>query len=174
MTSTPPGTPGPAAQAQPAAQVPPAAQPEHVGPPGGAPPRSGTVAWAVGFLAYLPIPMVGLIVAGVTQLIVGLAQRTHGGLAATNGVRAANWGLTQLCLPVLVILALVIGILTGESTGTGVRFTPVMNGVMVTVAVLFFVVALLEAIYAIVGTVQASRGREVRLPVIPFLRATRG
>lgn len=139
-----------------------------------APPRRGTIAWALGFLAYLPLPMVGLLIAGITQLIVGLAQRKHGGLAATNGVRAANWGLTQLCLPVLVLLAVVIGIVTGEpSPQGGVYFIPAMNVVMVVMAILFFVVALLEAIYAIVGTIQASRGREVRLPVIPFLRTPR-
>lgn len=141
----------------------------------GTPPRSGTVAWAMGFLAYIPIPIVGLIVAGLTQLFVGLAQRKHGGLAATNGVRAANWGLTQLCWPVLMLIVAVISITTGEPSPTGgVYITPVMEGFMVAVAVLFLVVGLLQVIYAIVGTVQASKGREVRLPVIPFLRAPRG
>jgi uncharacterized Tic20 family protein len=145
--------------------------------PGQAPqpaPRHGTVAWALGFLAYIPIPIVGMLVAGITQLIVGLAQRKHGGLAAVNGVRAANWGLMQLCWPVLMVIIVVIGVATGEPTDTGVVFAPVMNVLAIVMACLFFVIALLEAVYAIVGTVQASRGREVRLPVIPFLRAPRG
>ena len=71
-------------------------------PPG--PPRNGTIAWALGFLAYIPVPFLGLVVAGITQLVVGLGQRKHGGLAAVNGVRAANWGLTQLCWPLLLAI----------------------------------------------------------------------
>lgn len=140
------------------------------------PERRGTVAWAVGFLAYVPIPFLGLIIAGVTQLIVGLAQRKHGGLAADNGLRAANWGLTQLCWPVLMVLTMVLGLLTGSPSpsGDGVTFHPVMNSLAFTMIGLFLLVAVLEAVYAIVGTVLASRGRRVRLPVIPFLRAPRG
>ena len=45
-------------------------------PPG--PPRNGTIAWALGFLAYIPVPFLGLVVAGITQLVVGLGQRKHG------------------------------------------------------------------------------------------------
>ena len=45
-----------------------------------------------------------------------------------------------------------------------------MNTVAFTMLGLFFLVALLEAVYAIVGTVLAAKGCTVRLPVIPFLR----
>lgn len=140
------------------------------------PARNGTIAWALGFLAYFPIPFVGLLIAGITQLIVGLGQRKHGGLAAVNGVRAANWGLTQLCWPVLMALTMLIAVLTGvpSSTGDGMIFHPVMNVLVFTVLGLFFAVGLLQAVYAIVGTVMASKGRRVGLPVIPFLRAPRG
>ena len=134
----------------------------------------GTIAWALGFLAYVPIPFVNVLVAGITQLVVGLRQRRHGGLAAENGVRAANWGLTQLCWPVLMALSLALGVLTGESTGDGVLFHPAMEAVVVTVVILYFVLGLMQLIYAIVGTVQASRGARVGLPVIPFLRRLRG
>ena len=143
-------------------------------PPG--PPRNGTIAWALGFLAYIPVPFLGLVVAGITQLVVGLGQRKHGGLAAVNGVRAANWGLTQLCWPLLLAISMTIGVLTGSpspSGGGGIVFTPVMNGVVFTVLGLYFLVAVMEVVYAIVGTVKASKGLEVRLPVIPFLRAPR-
>lgn len=141
--------------------------------PAAGPPRHGTIAWALGFLAYLPIPFLGLIVAGVTQLIVGLGQRKHGGLAAVNGVRAANWGLTQLCWPVLMVLTIAIGVATGSPGESGVRFTPVMNAAAILMIGLFFLVSVLEAVYAIAGTVLASKGRRVRLPVIPFLRTPR-
>ena len=144
-------------------------------PPPQASVRNGTIAWALGFLAYLPIPVVGLLVAAITQVIVGLRQRRHGGLAAVNGIRAANWGLTQLCWPVLMAIIIVLGVLTGTpSASGGVTFTPVMNTLAFTMLGLFFLVALLQAVYAIVGTVMASKGRRVPLPVIPFLRAPRG
>lgn len=156
---------------------PPAAggQSEATQPAGpGVPPRNGTIAWALGFLAYLPVPVLGLIVAAVAQLVVGLGQRKHGGLAAVNGIRAANWGLTQLCWPVLMVIAVLIGVLTGTpGEGGGVHFHPVMEVVAFTMLGLFFVVGLLEAIYAIVGTVVASKGRRVLLPAIPFLRVPR-
>ncbi|MEE1618378.1 hypothetical protein [Brachybacterium sp. J153] len=143
--------------------------------PPSAPPRNGTVAWALGFLAYVPIPFVNVLVAGLAQLVVGLRQRRHGGLAAVNGVRAANWGLTQLCWPVLMLATFAIGMLTGtpSPTGDGVLFTPVMNALMFTMIGLFLVLGLAQLIYAIVGTVQASKGARVGLPAIPFLRAPR-
>ena len=89
-------------------------------------------------------------------------------------MRAANWGLTQLCWPLLLAISVTIGVLTGSpSPSGGLVFTPVMNGVVFTVLGLYFLVAVMEAVYAIVGTVKASKGLEVRLPVIPFLRAPR-
>ena len=139
-------------------------------------PRHGTIAWALGFLAYVPIPFVNVLVAGITQLVVGLRQRRHGGLAAANGVRAANWGLMQLCWPVLMALSLTLAALTGEPspTGDGMRFTPVMEGIVFTMLGLYLLRGLMQLVYAIVGTVQASKGRVVRLPIVPFLRAPRG
>ena len=173
MSSLPQG--GPDTSTQPA--VGPAATPSAPDPARiGAPERTGTVAWALGFLAYFPIPVLGLILAGLVQLIVGLAQRKHGHLAAVNGIRAANWGLTQLCWPVLMALSLTLAALTGEPspTGDGMRFTPVMEGIVFTMLGLYLLLGLMQLVYAIVGTVQASKGRVVRLPVIPFLRAPQG
>lgn len=166
--TTPHGHPDPAA---PNPQVAgPAALPVQARPA----PR-GTVAWALGFLAYFPIPFVNVLVAGIAQLVVGLRQRRHGGLAAQNGVRAANWGLMQLCWPVLMGLSLTLAALTGEPSpkGDGVRFTPVMEGIVFTMLGLYLLLGLTQLVYAIIGTVQASRGRRVGLPVIPFLRTPR-
>ena len=136
----------------------------------------GTPAWALGFLACVPIPFVNVLIAGITQLVVGLRQRRHGGLAAQNGVRAANWGLMQLCWPVLMALYVALAVVTGEPspTGDGVRFTPLMEGVVFTMLGLYFLLGLMQLIYAIVGTVQASKGGRVGLPVIPLFRAPRG
>jgi len=153
------------------AQDPAAPRPGQQGP---ALPSPAAALPALGFLAYIPVPFLGLIVAGVVQLVVGLGQRKHGGLAAVNGVRAANWGLTQLCWPVLMVITIVLGVATGSpGESGGVHLTPVMRGVTTTLFGLFFLVCVLEAIYAIVGTVLASKGRRVWLPVIPFLRTPR-
>ncbi|WP_193103160.1 DUF4870 domain-containing protein [Brachybacterium sp. FME24] len=144
------------------------------GPAPVVPEKRGTVAWALGFLAYIPVPFLGLLVAGIVQLIVGLAQRQHGGLAAVNGVRAANWGLTQLCWPVLLAVSMTIAYLTGAPSPTGgMMFHPVMEVVVFSVLGLYLVIGVLQLIYAIVGTVKCSQGKQVRLPVIPFLRAPR-
>lgn len=145
--------------------------PAHPTPAVG-PVRHGTVAWALGFLAYVPIPFVNVIVAGVAQLVAGLGQRRHGGLAARNGVRAANWGLTQLLYPGLLLVVVIIAISTGEGApGEGVTLAPLMEGVLFPVIGLYLLVGVAQLVYAVVGTMQASRGTAVRLPVIPFLRA---
>lgn len=138
-------------------------------------PRSGTIAWALGFLIFLPIPLLNLIVTGIVHLITGLGQRKHGGLAAQNGVRAANWGLTLLCWPVLMALTVLVAVLTGSpAEGGGVVFTPAMEALVFTMFGLYFLIVLVALVYTIIGTVQANKGARVRLPVIPFLRARQG
>lgn len=138
-------------------------------------PRSGTIAWALGFLIFLPIPVLNLIVTGIVHLIVGLGQRKHGGIAAQNGVRAANWGLTVLCWPVLMALTVLVAVLTGSpGEAGGVVFAPAMEALVFTMLGLYFLVVLVALVFTIIGTVQANKGARVRLPVIPFLRARQG
>lgn len=138
------------------------------------PARTGTVAWALGFLAYLPIPFGNLVIAGLVQLLVGLAQRKHGGVAAANGVRAANWGLTLLCWPVLMAAALALGFATATPTPDGTRIlsTP-MEVVIFGLIGVYVLLCIAQMIYSIAGTLQSSRGKAVQLPVIPFLRDPR-
>jgi uncharacterized Tic20 family protein len=175
MSTPPVGGPGAVPGHPSASQPAPGGFPGRPSAPAPVPgrPRNGTIAWALGFLAYLPIPFLGVIVAGIVQLCVGLAQRRHGGLAAANGVRAANWGLTQLCWPVLMATTLTLGALTGSPGESGVTFTPVMNALVFTMIGLYLVLGIAQLVYAIIGTVQASGGKRVRVPVIPFLRAPR-
>jgi|SRR5699024_5904444 len=157
---TPPPTPA----------QPPVPQPRPVQPAPQAP-RTGTIAWGLGFLAYVPIPMVNVVVAGVTQLVVGLRQRRHGGLAAVNGVRAANWGLTQLCHPVLLAIALLLTVATGTPSPDGGYSVQPWAGTLVFVMIgLWFLLSLVQLLYALIGLSTASKGDEVRLPVIRFIR----
>lgn len=140
----------------------------------GPPARTGTAAWALGFLAYLPIPFGNLVIAGLVQLVAGLAQRKHGGVAAVNGVRAANWGLTLLCWPVLMAVALPLGYLTGTPTPSGAtEIAPVMEAVIFGLIGVYVLLCIAQMIYSIAGTLQSSRGKAVQLPVIPFLSAPR-
>ncbi|MFX4272076.1 DUF4870 domain-containing protein [Propionibacteriaceae bacterium Y1685] len=142
--------------------------------PGQVPPqRTGRVAWVVGFLTYIPIPFVHLVVAAVTMLVVGLLQRKHGGIAARNGTRAANFGLTLLLVPLIIGAAMAIGIATGTPTSDGVRMQPWADGMMFGAITIYLVMSLVSGIYAIAGTVWSGKGEEARLPAVPFIRAPR-
>lgn len=128
---------------------------------------TGRIAWALGFLAYIPFPIVNTLVTGIVQYVVGRAQRRHGGIAAANGIRAANWGLTQLSWLVLIAVAFVVALAFPEPDGsTG----PAQIPVVVVAGAYVLIGGILQLVYTIVGMTQASRGRAVHLPVIPFLR----
>lgn len=146
--------------------LPPVQQPATQGPYVPVSPK-GTVAWAIGFLAYLPIPFFGNVISAVVQLLVGLAQRKHGILAAANGTRAANWALSQLIV-LAVLFALAVGSIVLEDGGDVAQQWSAVSIMAMGLGYVAFGVALL--VYAIVGTVQASGGRLVSLPVLPLLR----
>jgi uncharacterized Tic20 family protein len=159
-----------------------ASNPSHVpagGAPVGTPPgahpvesRPGTIAWAFGFLIFLPIPFVNLLVTAITHVVAGLAQRKHGGLAEVNGIRAANWGFTLLLWPVLMAVTMTIGALTGTpSPSGGVYFLPAVQTIAFILLALYFLLCLVAIVFAIVGTLQAGKQGPVKLPVIPFIRA---
>lgn len=156
----PPHAPG---QPQPA-PAPAAVQPQH----------NGTAAWALGFLSYLPIPFFNFLITGLVQFFVGRSQIKHGGVAAENGRRAANWGLTQVTWFVLLLVSvspLFIGYLvTGDESYEPPTWMAVPAMAMVGI---YFVLGILSLVYSVAGTVIAAQGRAARLPAIPFLRAKR-
>lgn len=140
-------------------------------PPHPAAPPQGTIAWALGFLAYIPIPFFNVVISGLTQTIVGMRLRKHGGLAAENGRRAANWGLTQLTWFVLALLCISpIWVMMAMADGRPVEPPPALVALAISMLVLYLVLGLAQAIYAIIGTVLASQGKVARLPAIPYLR----
>jgi len=104
------------------------------------------------------------------QLCVGLAQRRHGGVAAQNGVRAANWGLTQLTWFVLLAMALAVQYIIDPDGEQGL--TPV-GYVAIGLMIVYFVLCIVSLVYTIVGLVMARQGRVARCPSIPFIRAPR-
>lgn len=134
--------------------------PPTIPPPG----SKGTGAWALGFLAYIPIPffaqfLTGLIMAGVYP-----THKRRGEIARANGRNAANWGLTYSVLTVVFIgLALVFALIVssdsstnGPSSLTALPFIPLS---------LWLVVNLVHVVVTIVGTVKASRGEVFRFPL---------
>lgn len=140
-----------------------------------APQRNGTVAWALGFLTYIPIPLVGFIVTAIVELCVGLAQRKHGGLAARNGVRAANWGLTKLTVLVIGIAALVaitsVGMSPSEPGAIATPRQQVGDVLAVVWAICLVAFGIVVTVHTILGTVRATKGRDVGLVLIPFIPA---
>jgi uncharacterized Tic20 family protein len=138
------------------------------------PQRNGTLPWALGFLVYVPIPVLAHIVTSIVQLCVGLAQRKYGGLAARNGVRAANWGLTKLVLLLAWIVAMIlVDTLLDWPAQDRYRSTAdstAHDGVLALLGFALFAFGILVLVYTIVGTVRAAKGRDVGLVLIPFIR----
>ena len=91
-------------------------------------PATGTGAWTSGFVAYIPIPLLNSVIAGIVMMVIGLGQRKKGGVAAQNGANAANWGVLQIVIPVIFFATMTIGLLAGEKTETGVRMHGGMGG----------------------------------------------
>lgn len=134
--------------------------PSTVPPPG----FKGTGAWALGFLAYIPIPffaqfLTGLIMAGVYP-----THKKRGEIARANGRNAANWGLTYSVLTVVFIgLAILFAALItngGSTTASGgVTSLPLIP------IGLWMLLNLVHVVVTIVGTVKASKGEVFRFPL---------
>ena len=128
------------------------------------PVRTGALSYALGFLAFIPIPFLSLVIAGVVMASVYPGQRKWGGIARENARRAGNWGLT---VSVLVLLSILLPLIGGPATnGTG-------NGAAVAVAfaVVIIAIAIAHLVVIISGVVVARSGQVYRNPVaIPFLR----
>lgn len=128
--------------------------------------ETGRYGWALGFLAWIPLPGIGLVLAA---LVMSLAYRTGrlkgSALCAENTRRAANWGLTVLSLTLLcgVYFVLVANLVPGA---TQAGFFP-----LGAVVVAYVVVMLAHTVVTIAGSVVAGRGKVFKLWVAtPFLR----
>lgn len=143
----------------------------HQPQPHPAAPPTGTLAWALGFLSFIPIPFFNLVIAGITQTIVGMRLRKKGGVADENGRRAANWGLTLLTWFVLALLCLspiwAMGIASG---GEPVRPPTVLNVLAFSALALYVILCLVQVVYSTVGTIMAATGKVAPLPAIPYVR----
>lgn len=128
-------------------------------------PPTGRKSWVLGFLAYIPVPFVGILVAAIVMAAVYPSTRRKGvALATENARNAANWGLTVLSVVVLLglyVLTLAVGFPETRTAG----FFPIGFAV---IGYILLVIA--HVIVTIAGTV-ISGTRVFRNPLsIPFLR----
>lgn len=144
-------------------------QPPPSAPPYQRPPANGAIAWIVGLVVLVCLPFVGSILAAVLMITLGLAQRGKGALAAHNGIRAANWGLTYLISTVVLVGGhfLALWYLTRDG-GTIGGFFPF--GIIIS---LWGVVSLWHVVVCVWGTVVTARNQPFGGNGIPFIRESR-
>ncbi|MCM6762911.1 DUF4870 domain-containing protein [Rathayibacter sp. ZW T2_19] len=141
-------------------------QPEQQAQPVQSAPPTGAMPYALGFLALTGLPFLSMLVAGIVMAAVHSSSRARGGVAAENGRRAANWGLTVILVTVLTLVGhfVLLFALTADAPSTS--FYPI--GIPIT---LFGVLCVVHLVVIICGLVTANRGRVLRNPLaIPFLR----
>lgn len=133
-------------------------------PPLPAPGYRGTAAWALGFLAYVPIPFIAQIMTGLIMAGVYPTHKKRGPVAHANARNAANWGLTYTTLSVVfIVLAIVFAmIITNGGTTTTSGSVTALPAIPI---LLWFVLNVVHAVVVIVGTVQASKGSVFRFPL---------
>ena len=143
--------------------TPPAAAPGSYSPPPAAP-ATGALPYGLGFLAYIPLPYLSLIIAGIVMASVYPSQKRKGGLAAENARQAANWGLSLIVYMVLDFTFFIILLVTRPEENTG--FFPVGIPVLLVLAT-----GLAHLIVSIMGLVAANKHTVLRNRIaIPFIR----
>ena len=70
--------------------------------PTASPDSTATSSYRFGYLIFIPLPFVSTIAAGAAIVALYPRYRRAGGIAAENGRRAANWGLTVLAAMLIV------------------------------------------------------------------------
>jgi hypothetical protein len=127
------------------------------------PPPTGRFSWALGFLAYIPIPYLSLVVAGIVMWATYPSRSRHpSALVRDNARHAANWGITILIIFLLCIAYVIATSVSAENRAAG--FLPIGWGVIA-----FFALGIVHLIVTIAGTVIGAT-RVFRGPGIPFLR----
>lgn len=126
-------------------------------------PPAGALSWGLGFLAYIPIPYIGIVIAGIVMACVYRSQSRKSPVAEGNARNAANWGLTIALLTVVCFLiALISGVGLGDSGAW-------IAGLMV---VIWIAGCITHLVLIIMGLVRANRGAVLTVPfAIPFIRA---
>lgn len=105
-----------------------------------------------------------MIVAGLVMAAIYPSQKRHGGLAAENGRRAANWGLTIVALMIVIAGSFVWLSIAGENDPDLAR------GALIPV-VSYIGLSIVHVVVILIGLVRANRSQVFNNPLaIPFLR----
>lgn len=149
----------------------PAAEPTPPPPPQlplpmSAPVPTGTVAWALGLIALVPIPIVASLVAGLLMGLLGRAQRRQGPIAATNGRNAGNWGFTYLLASAILWTTHFVLLFLLTRNGPASGFYPL--GIALTI---WAVLTIVHLVICVIGTSRANKGHVFKVPAIGFLRS---
>lgn len=129
-----------------------------------APPATGALSYGLGFLAYIPIPYLSLVIAGIVMASVYPSQKKKGELAAENARNAANWGLSLILYVVLDFLFFIILLVNQNEDSTG--FFPVGIPVLI-----FLALGIAHLVVIIMGLVAANKRTVLRNRLaIPFMR----
>ena len=124
----------------------------------------GAVPYGLGFLAYLPAPFFSMIVAGLVMAAVYPSQKRHGGIAAENGRRAANWGLTVIAAMILIAGSFVWLSIAGQTESRFARAAGIPLAC-------YFVLSVMHVVVILIGFLRANRSRVFYNPLaINFLR----
>lgn len=132
-------------------------------------PVTGAIAWWIGFLYLIPVPVVSQIVSWVAVVVAHVRLRRTGGLAAEVSRQAANWQLTFATVTIGGLALSVVVLLVLETAG--VTTDP---RVLIPWFVLVTIMGIATIVHMVLGGTKAGRG-EVHRPwgSIPFFKPVR-
>ena len=133
-------------------------------------PVTGAIAWWIGFLYLIPVPIVSQIVSWVAPVVTHVRLRRAGGFAAEVSRQAANWQLTFAALTIgsALLLVLPAALITAFADDREAVAVMVALGLWFTVVV---VAGIATIVHMVLGGTKAGRG-EVHRPwgAIPFFK----
>jgi uncharacterized Tic20 family protein len=118
--------------------------------------ESGTVTHALGFLAYVPIPYLSILITGLIQVLSYRSVRKRGPRAAEVARPAGNWGATLLLVMAVLIALEIILIAGANGQSSFLPFIPLFG---------FLALCVTHLVVTIGGTMAASKGLVYRNPL---------
>lgn len=135
----------------------------------GDPTATGRTPYLLGLLAWLPVPVLSAVIAGLAMAAAYPGQRRRSALAAQNARHAANWGLTYASGVVLSVLVTVVLVAATRPETPDPDATPWQVVFLTPILVL----GVAHLVVTILGLTRTSRGEVYAPRAIPFLRAAR-
>lgn len=132
-------------------------------------PPSGALPYALGFLAFVGIPFLSVLTAGIVMAAMYPSMKKKGALAAENARQAANWGYTLIIGTIITVGGHFVLLYFVSDTPVARGFYPV--GILLTI---FVALCIAHLVIAIMGLIKANRrGVLNNRLAIPFIRRPR-